>query len=571
MAHKQIFINLEPMETRAAIMEDGMLVELLVERPMTQRIAGNIYKGRVENILPGMEAAFVSLGLEKNAFLYAGDVNTDEETAVAVEGLMEPKPRKSIRELLRPRQEIMVQVVKEPQGTKGARVTTNISLPGRFLVYIPGMDYIGVSRKIENEAERNRLKEIVEAHRASGVGVIVRTVADGCSEAEIIQDLHFLERLWSRIQRREKTFNAPSLLHKDLGLSFRIVRDYITDDVTEVWIDAQVEYERMLDLCDMMSPALKGKIHYWDPRHGGLFEHKRLEQEIEKALRQKVWLKSGGYLIIDPTEALTVIDVNTGKFVGSTNLADTVLQTNVEAAREIARQLRLRDLAGIIIVDFIDMESPEDQETVLKTLEDAIYPDRSRVHILGLTQLGLLEMTRKKVGAGLDGMLFRACPACEGRGRVLSEETIAQKIRRDLKALLHNSEHEAVLIEVNPNVAALLIGTGGMNLRDLEKEVNRAIHVKGAQECRIDVMNIKAIGSKEQVERKAKPVHQGEQLVIRVDEPHISNPLDGIARIEGYVINIIQGAPYIGQKVRVEINQAFRTYAKARIIEILPH
>lgn len=552
------------METRAAIVEDGSLAELLVERPIHQRVVGNIYRGRVENVLPGMEAAFVDIGIERNAFLYVGDTQPlwHEDEDGGVDGM-----RPEISEVLGPRQEITVQVVKEPIGTKGARVTTHVNLPGRYVVLMPTTDYVGVSRRIGDDRERQRLRGLLESCRPPGVGVIARTVAEGRSEAELKQDLDFVLRLWGRIQRRERSLGAPALLHKDLGLSFRIVRDLLSDDVERLWLDSRSEYERVLELCEMMSPDLKKRVRLYQPRGGQtLFEYRNIETEIDRALRRKVWLKCGGYLVIDQTEALTVVDVNTGKYVGSQNLEATVLRANLEAAQELARQIRLRDIAGIIVVDFIDMQDPRDRQEVLQCLDEAVKMDRTKVHVLGLTQLGLVEMTRKKVGLGLEGTLMRPCPTCEGRGRVLSEESMSQKTRRDIKTLLQREQAEAILVEVNPQVASLLIGSGGANLKELERETGRAIYIRGAADCRIDVMRVRAIGARSEVERLALPVHVGEVLDLTIVEGHATHAEDGIARVEGYIVDIEDGFRHLNERVKVAIVAAYRTYAKGRIV-----
>ncbi len=564
---REILVNVEPLETRAAILEDGELVELLVERPIHQRAVGNIYKGRVENVLPGMEAAFIAIGLEKNAFLHVGDAIALYEEEDGVEE-QQKSSRKfvNIDDVVRSKQEIMVQVVKEAIGTKGARVTTNVSLPGRYIVLTPMNDFIGVSRRITDERERARLKAFAEASKPEGAGVIVRTVAEGRPDEELQQDMEFLKHLWSRIQRRSQVMNAPAVLHKDIGLTFRIVRDMLTDEVEHVWIDNKEEYERVVELADTMSTELRQRIRLWPNKSASLFDAFNLEPEIEKAIRRKVWLHCGGYLVIDQTEALTVVDVNTGKFVGNRNLAETVLRANLEAAEEIARQIRLRDLAGIIVVDFIDMDRAEDRQKVLSTLEEAVRRDRTKVHILGLTQLGLVEMTRKKVGHGLEGMLLRTCPDCDGRGRVLSEETMAQKVRRDVRSLLRKEQAEAVLVEVNPAVAALLIGTGGAHLREFEKELGRSVYVRGSEELGIEVMRVPAIGTREEVERRARPVQPGQEIELRIEEQHQSNPDDGIARLEGYVIDVQGAGRLVGERVKVHVTGAFRTFARARLI-----
>ena len=553
--HKQILVNVESEETRVAMVEDGTMVELYIERPSNQRVVGNIYKGKVENVLPGMQAAFVNLGLERNAFLYI----EDEDYGDDVRGL-------SIKDVLKEGQEVIVQVAKEPIGTKGARVTRHVTLPGRYLVLMPNVDYVGVSRRIHDEKERERLRKLAEKVRPSGVGLIVRTVAEGKSEAELGGDAAFLNRLWGRIQSKARGARAPALLHRDLGLVFRVVRDQFTEDVDKLYVDDRHEYERILDLLEIMSPSLKERVHLFTDKKQSIFEIHDLDAEIDKALRRRIWLKCGGYIVIDQTEALTVVDVNTGKYVGSTNLADTVLKTNLDAAREIARQLRLRDIGGIIVIDFIDMESHAHRQKVLHALEEALRRDRTKAHVLGITNLGLVEMTRKKVRQGLEDYLQKPCPYCDGRGKVFSEDTMSRKVRREIKRILRHTTSEAILVEVHPSVAALLIGAGGTNLKELERETGKSIFIRGSEDCHLEDMNLRALGPREEVEAKALPVKAGQVMELKVEEPHVSNLWDGIARVEGYVIDIEGAGKMVGEKVKVEITKAFRTYAKAKII-----
>ncbi len=566
---KEILISVDSDETRVALLEEGVLVEYYVERPVTQRVVGSIYKGRVENVLPGMQAAFVNIGLEKNAFLYVDDatparIGDEEEDYDDIK-------HATIKDLVKVGQEIVVQVVKEPFGTKGARVSRHITLPGRYLVLMPTVEYVGVSRRIQDEKERDRLRKLAESIKHNHLGMIVRTVAEGKSKRELESDLAFLMKLWSKIQHRARTNPSPALIHRDLGLVYRIVRDAFTDEVLRLTVDDKAERDRILELLDFMSPELKAKVHLYPNKARPLFDFYGLSAEIEQALKKRVWLKSGGYLVFDQTEALTAIDVNTGKFVGSTNLADTVFRTNLEAAREIPKQLRLRDIGGIVIIDFIDMEKVEHRQEVLKVLEEHVKRDRTKVHILGLTQLGLVEMTRKKVRQSLESALMKTCPYCEGRGKVPSEDTMARQVRREIKRILSQSDSEAILVEVHPSVAALLIGTGGANLRELEKETGRTIFVKGSNDAHMESMNLRALGSREEVERKAMPVRQGQILEVRVEEPHVSNPWDGIARVEGYVLDIEGAGKMVGERVRVEVSKTFRTYAKARLIGAEPN
>ncbi len=569
---KEILVNVEPGETRVAILEDGVLVEVYYERPTGQRTVGSIFKGKVENVLPGMQAAFVNIGLERNAFLYVSDAlpakNVEEEGdgQIRVEQ-KERNGRLTIEDLLKPGQEIMIQVAKEAIGTKGARVTTHCTLPGRFLVLMPTVDYVGVSRRIESDRERDRLRKIAERIRPQGTGLIVRTVAEGKSEQELAQDAEFLIKLWKKILERNRTGPAPQLLHKDMGLIYRIIRDSFTEEVDRFVIDSKAEYEKVLELLDDIAPSLKKRVELFYSSERTIFDLYTLEPEIEKALRRRVWLKSGGYIVIDRTEALTAIDVNTGKYVGTVDLQDTVFRTNLEAAREIARQLRLRDIGGIIICDFIDMESDAHRQKVLKTLEEHLRRDRTRTYVLGITQLGLVEITRKKAKQSLDDAMQKPCPYCEGKGRVLSEESVAAKLRREIKAMLRRSSDEALLVEVHPAVAALLIGAGGINLRALENETGKAIYIRGSDQCHLENMVVRAMGTREEVEAKALPVRQGQILEVKVEEPHVSNLWDGIARIEGYVLDVEGGAKLVGERVRVEVTKVHRTYAKAKVVE----
>ncbi len=553
-------------ETRAAVLEEGELVEISIERPVHQRVVGNIYKGRVENVLPGMQAAFVDIGLDRNSFLYVDDAlpgkgEFDED------GVETTTPKNiTIKDIVRPGQEIIVQVAKEPIGTKGARVTRHITLPGRFLVLMPNVDYIGVSRRIADEKERDRLKQLASKVKPEGVGLIVRTIAEGAKEEELAQDVAFLVRLWERISSRAETAHAPSMLHRDLGLVHRIVRDWFDDSVSQLIIDNKEEHTKAQDILELHAPTLKDRLKLYNRQDQSLFDFHGVELELEKALKKRVWLKSGGYIVIDQTEALTAIDVNTGKFVGTTNLADTVFKTNLEAAREIARQLRLRDIGGIIIIDFIDMEIHDHRQKVLRALEEELRRDRTRANVLGLTQLGLVEMTRKKSRQNLDEAMMRPCTYCDGRGKVLSEETMARRVRAEIRRILKQSSSEALLMEVHPSVAALLIGAGGSNLKELEKELGKIIYVRGNNEVHLEEMSLKVLGSRAEVEERALPVKPGQTVEIKIDEAHVTNQSDGIARIDGYVIDVEGAGGMAGKRIRVEIVKAYRTYAKARIV-----
>jgi len=455
---REIVVNSSLVETRVAVIEDGTLVELLIDNTHTQSLAGNIYKGRVLKILPGMQAAFVDIGLARDAFLYVRDIWEEMEDyeellaegeaveeAEDAEVTEEAPPRKrrqpnrprqpsraSIEELIREGQEVLVQVAREPLGTKGARITSHVTLPGRYLVYMPTESHVGVSRKIESEAERSRLKHLIEEINIQREGVIVRTAGVGRSRAELQADLDFLSSTWRQIRTKAETLTAPAMVQKDLDLIFRIFRDLITKDVARLVVDSAAEYERCMEYTESLFPELR-QLLYLYTEDEPIFKSFGIEKEIEKALRSKVWLKSGGYLVIEQTEALVSIDINTGKYVGKHDFEETILKTNREAAREIARQVRLRDLGGIIIIDFIDMARQENRDKVMEELKDALRADRSPTNVSLLSELGLVEMTRKRVRQGLNQAVSQTCPACGGLGWVRSIASIAHQALREVE------------------------------------------------------------------------------------------------------------------------------------------
>lgn len=401
----EILVDVAIGETRVALLEERELVEIYVERPNQERLVGNIYRGKVSSVLPGMQAAFIDIGYEKNAFLYVGDAVSQKEFLDEDVDIYQGMKDYNIDELLKPGQEITVQVIKEPIGTKGPRVTTHVTLPGRHLVLLPNADYIGISRRIEDENERTKLKKLAEKIKPQDMGLIVRTASEGKDIDDFVHDLNFLTKLWDSIKHKESSGQVPRCLHKDLNLIYRTVRDLFTWNIDKFIINDRQEYTKVLELVDMISPALKQRVEYFN-KGNDLFENHQISVKISRALAKKVWIKCGGYLIIEQTEALTVVDVNTGKYVGATNLEDTVLRTNIEAAKEIAKQLRLRDIGGIIIIDFIDMHEPEHQQMVLEALRLALKRDRTKTTVIGMTGLGLIEMTRKKVRHGLSVALF---------------------------------------------------------------------------------------------------------------------------------------------------------------------
>lgn len=557
---KEIVVNVGEEETRVAVLEDKLLVEIYIERSINQRLVGNIFKGRVENVLPGMQAAFVNIGLEKNAFLYVEDAlpaNSPDGGGHTGYSL-----GSNICDILRQGQEILVQIVKEPIGTKGPRVTTHITLPGRYLVLMPTVDYIGISRRIESEKERERLKDLASRVKPEGMGVIVRTVAEGVEEEELRQDISLLTKLWRKILSRAAHGTIPNVVHRDLELVQRILRDVFSEDVDRLILDSRYEYEKVLELQDISNPRLKLKV-FLDEREN-IFEEYGIEQEIERALNHKVWLKCGGYLVIDQAEALTAIDVNTGKYVGTTNLEDTVLKTNLEAASEIAHQLRLRKIGGIVIVDFIDMTQEAHRNEVLQVLEEEIKKDKTKTNILGITQLGLVEMTRKKVRPSLAEVLQKPCPYCEGRGKVLSEETLGINFKNQIYNAARQTTAQTILVEANPVVAARLIGSGGASLRDLENKTGKSLYIRGSTGHHIESVTIRPLHDNEEIKANTQPVKPGEVLEVKVEEPHVTNFHDGIARVNGFILDIEGAAAFVGETIPVEVSKVYRTYAKAR-------
>ena len=545
------------------MLEDGKLVEIYIERPLQHRVVGNIYKGVVANILPGMEAAFVDIGMERNAFLYVNDAlpSWDEMDGHSLAG-------ETIENMLSVGEEIMVQVVKEPFGTKGARVTSQVTVPGRYLVLVPGADYVGVSRRIEDSEEKERLRKLAGSIKPEGMGVIVRTVAESVSEEILQYDLKYLQKLWQKIHKRHYEGEAPSVIYQDLALTCRVARDLLDEEVNSFIIDNEHEYEKVMEILDDTSPELKNRVELYNKKEP-IFDYYEIEKDIQKALDKQVWLKCGGYLIIDEIEALTVIDVNTGRYTGKRNLADTVFKTNMEAAEEIARQIRLRDIGGIIIVDFIDMYDENHRNQVLNKLNEAAKNDRLRTFVLGLTNLGLVEMTRKKVRKDLAAFLQQSCPYCEGNGRVLTPVVVGINIEKELVKQLPLKSSEAVLLEAHPEVAALLIGSGGGNLKRLEEETGKYLYIRGNDNVHMEDYKVVAAGTRDEIDDLAMPVSEGEVLEVLIEEPHAGYQGHGIARHHGFVIDVNEGAGWVGQRVKVKITEVSRTFARADIEEVL--
>lgn len=466
----EIVINSTKEETRVAIIEGGQLAELYIERKKEVSLVGNIYKGKVVKILPGMQSAFVDIGLDKATFLHVADVYSDFEYPSFGEDIAEILlPPLPIEELLQEGQEVLVQVSKDSIGTKGARVTSYITIPGRHLVLMPGVDHIGISRRILDENERTRLKELVGKIRPPGFGLIVRTASEGCAGEEIEKDVEFLMLLWENIQNKKPKVSSPHPLYSDFDIIFRSVRDLLGPEMSRLVIDSESEYKRVVEFVNTYFPKLASKIELYEGDEP-VFDFFDIELEIPKILGRRVWLKSGGYIIIDQTEALTAIDVNTGKFVGKGTPEDTILKTNLEAVKEIAYQVRLRNLGGIIIIDFIDMEKEENRKKLFSAFQEAMSKDRAKSEILQVSELGLIEMTRKRVRESFGRTLCEPCFYCDGKGFIKSPTTVCYEIFRELRKIGLRRKNGKIILTVHPHVADLLYEEEREGLEEIEKE-----------------------------------------------------------------------------------------------------
>jgi len=471
---EEILINVTPQETRVAVIENGVLQEIYIERARKRGLVGNIYKGKVVRVLPGMQAAFVDIGLERAAFLHASDIYAAPVAELMAEERRETPP---ITALVTDGQEVLVQVIKDPLGTKGARLTTHITIPARFLVYMPYTNHVGVSQKIEGEPERARLKSVIEnVLRESGVagGCIVRTAAEGVDESALRADVQFLGRVWDSI--REKANSAPvrTTVHDDLALAMRAIRDLVGTGVEKIRIDSKEAHRKVTKFVTKFIPEiLPGIEHYQGPRP--IFDLYGVEDEIQKALQPKVQLKSGGYLIIDQTEAMTTIDVNTGAFVGHRNLEETIFKTNLEATQAISRQVRLRNLGGIIIVDFIDMIDEEHKRQVLRSLEKSLEKDHAKTNISEVSSLGLVQMTRKRTRESLEHVLCQSCPTCSGRGMVKTPETVCYEIFREILRESRQFDAQSFLVLASQPVVDLMLDEESASIAELEAFIGKPI------------------------------------------------------------------------------------------------
>ena len=465
---EEILINVTPPETRVAIVENGVVQEIIIERAAKRGLVGNIYKGRICRVLPGMQAAFVNVGLERAAFLHASDIYHPDGA------------KDQITDLVYENGEVVVQVVKDPLGTKGARLTTNISIPSRYLVYMPNMSTVGVSQKIEEDEERARLRDILTRYSESSdipAGFIARTAAEGVSEEALWKDMRYLERQWRSIQERASSAKPTDVIHADLPLAIRALRDLITPDVERIRIDSRSTFKDANTFAEKYLPDSNVSIEYY-PGDRPIFDLYGVEDEIQKALKRTVDLKSGGHLIIDQTEAMTTVDVNTGAYVGHRNLEETIFKTNLEAAQAICRQLRLRNLGGIIIIDFIDMTDPEHKRQVIRALERCLAKDHAKTHVTEVSSLGLVEMTRKRTRESLGHVLCEPCPSCRGRGAIKTAETTCYEIFREIIRESRQFDVEQLLVLASQDVIDRLLDEESQNLAELEQFIGKAIKLQ---------------------------------------------------------------------------------------------
>lgn len=562
---KEIIVNVDHRETRIAVLDEKQLVELHVERE--QRVVGNLYKARVDNVLPGMDAAFVEIGLERNAFLYVADILPEEDEDG---GKRRDRRDLHIKDLVSRGDQLLVQVVKGPRGTKGSRVSTRVSLPGRFLVLMPDANNLGVSRKIDEGKERDRLKKIVQKFRETGHGVIVRTESEGRSASELRQDYLMLAETWRNIQEKAKSTQAPALIHQDMGLVYKILRDAFGSDVSRLIIDSATDYRRAHEIIARISPDLQDRIELYDGEKP-IFEHFKIEEDIDRLLKRKVPLKSGGSLIIDQTEALVSVDVNSGKFTGTTGLSDTIFKTNLEATEEIARQLRLRDLGGMVILDFIDMDNARDKKAVMDAFVKALKDDRSRTKISSISPLGLIEMTRKRTGETVDTAMTDICPYCQGLGRVQSAETVSLDIERELRRLAATTQSEAFVVAAHPNAAAFLIGPQGEDIEDLERGIRRSVYVRAVPGWHhVEKYEIEP-GSVQKIEQNFPTPKRGQivECYVARDDPQGDRAPWATAHLlpaRNFQIDLANGAKHAGQVVRARLIDVRRSAAIGEVL-----
>jgi ribonuclease G len=588
---KQVLVSVDRAETRVALLEASgtpaasrssssrgrkrgskgpeagyRVAELYIERRGGRSIVGNIYKGKVDNVLPGLEAAFVDIGLEKNGFLHVDEI--------VLPGVETPKrgrggSGRKIADLLKPGQEIVVQVVKDPLKTKGARLSMELTIAGRYMVYAPTGEGVGVSRRLEDR-ERERLRRQTANLTVDGGGVIVRTAAHGAKREDFERELKYLHKLHEVLVKRVEDTVAPDLVFQEADLSVRVVRDIFSAHFERAVVDDEQQYHRLVSFFTRTAPELVERVELWQ-QEDPLFESYGVDKAIEGVLSRRVDLPSGGYLIVDYAEALTVIDVNSGSFIGrgkGAALEDTITKTNLEAAEEVVNQLRLRDIGGIIVIDFIDMARARNRDAVMKTLRKTLDEDRTKTFTAEISKLGLVEMTRQNVTEGVREIMSRPCPTCEGEGVIRSEETIAIEFERKLRDVAaEHPDAEAFLVQINPRVSTQFTGHSSRVLHAMEAETGKSFLFEGSEGLTLDHFAITFMGTRPEVEERALPFRQGDEVLVEIVEPHMYDVDDAVAKIDGYIISIAGASPYVGEKRMVRIDQVGRTAASALLLD----
>src|ERR1700754_1994470 len=552
---------------RKGVPEGYRVAEVYFERRGSRSIVGNIYKGRVDNVLPGLEAAFVDIGLDKNGFLHADDI-VMPSVEVARRGRGGGKGRQ-IGDLLKPGQEIVVQAIKDPLKSKGSRLSMQLSIAGRYLVYTPQGEGVGVSRRLEDK-ERDRLRREAKGLEIGEGGVIVRTAAQGAKRADFEHEIKYLHKLHEVLQERAEKAKAPAMIFQEADLSVRVVRDIFSKQFDRAIVDDEQQHHRLQSFFNRTAPELLPRLDLYEDKTP-LFERYKIDQAIQSTLHRRVDLPSGGYLIIDYTEALTVIDINSGSFVGrgkGARLEDTITKTNLEAADEVVRQLRLRDIGGIIVIDFIDMARARNRDAVLKTLRKSLDEDRTKTFVVEISPLGLVEMTRQNVTDGVREIMTRPCPTCDGEGVIKSEETIAIEFERRMRDLASESKADAILIQMNPRVSAEFTGDGARVLHVVEEETGKWFHFEGSEGLPLDHFAVLLEGDREEVLERALPFREGEEVFVEIVEPHMYQAGDAVAKIDGYVICVTGGDPYVGTKQLVRIDDVGRNQAIATLVDV---
>jgi ribonuclease G len=565
-AKRELLISVDVSEQRVAVLEDDQVAEVYLERPERRSIAGNIYKGVVDNVLPGMEAAFVEIGLEKNGFLYVDEIVTPE-----LEGR---RHGRKIQDLLSRGQDVLVQAVKDPMKSKGARLTTEISLPGRFVVFVPSGEGLGVSRRLEDD-ERTRLRDILKGLKVEQGGVIVRTAAEGASAEDIERDLVFLQRLWKEIEKSAKATKAPALVYQEAELPLRVVRDLFTGDFEHAYVDDDKTHKRVMGYLKKTSPHMAERVTRYREKEP-LFEKFGVDTEIRSTLSRRVDLPSGGYLVFDYAEAFTVIDVNTGRFVGSRSkssgarLEDTITKNNLEAVKEVVRQLRLRDVGGIIVIDFIDMGNPKNRATVEEALKTEFERDRTKTYVVEISPLGLVEMTRQNVTEGPREILTRKCTLCGGDGVLLSEASAAVDAERHLRALAASTRHKAYKVELNARVASILIGPGATRLAEIEERTKRRFLIEAREDLPVDHFEVLAQGTLEKLAPGKPPVEEGAEVRVELGEVGLYDARAGVGKLDGLTVVVGEAAQLVGKKVKARIGRVLDGVAYATLVETKP-